>query len=267
MAPKKTPKVISTFNLSGGVGKSTLTKELGWEIAQRDKKVLLIDMDPQGSLTAFLGMDTPRDEPTIYDAIMGEENPILPAVHDGFDWGLDLAPATLKLAKAEMELVVADLRDYRLKRFIEEHLEEYDFILIDCPPSMGLLTYISLVASTHVLVPIQTEFKCQKGTNLVLDTIHRVYEVHKKQKIKPILKIAGFVPTLYQNNNHHNQVLANIQELAQLAPILPTFESTIAMANSTNLQMPMRKTLKRFEGIHRRVQDTIDAITQHLIDL
>lgn len=264
---KKTPKVISTFNLSGGVGKSTLTKELGYEIAQRDKKVLLIDMDPQGSLTAFLGMDTPRDEPTIYDAIMGEENPILPAVHERFDWGFDLAPATLKLAKAEMELAIADMKEYRLKTFIDQHQAEYDFILIDCPPSMGMLSYISLVASTHVLVPIQTEFKCQKGTNLVLDMIRRVYKVRQAQGIKPPLKIAGFVPTLYQNNNHHNQVLSNIQELAQLAPILPTLESTIAMANSTNLQMPMRETLKRFEDIHLRVQDAIDAITQHLIDL
>lgn len=231
-------KVISVFNLSGGVGKSTLTKELGYSLAQLGHRVLLIDIDPQGSLTSFLGMDDtlPDNATTIYDAIMGDRNPIIPAIdQEGWAWGLHLAPANLHLARAQMELVVADMRDHRLQRFIAQHAaSDFDYILIDCPPSMDILPYLALVASTHVLVPIQTEYKCVKGTDLVLGMINRV------TKVNPKLRIACFTPTLYdQRINHHRETLKFIQQLSQVAPVMPPVTKCALLARSAHDHRPL----------------------------
>lgn len=148
-------RIIAVFNQAGGVAKTSVTQNLGYHLAQRKHRVLLIDIDPQASLTTFMGLEPDDLEQSLYDALTGEE-PLY--IIKGL-MRMDLAPTNLKLSAAEMELVNADLREMRLKTAIEPVQDNYDFILIDCPPSLGLLSYISLVAASHVLVPIETEFK------------------------------------------------------------------------------------------------------------
>lgn len=143
-------KIIALFNQSGGVGKTSLTMNLGYHLAQRKHSVLLIDMDPQASLTTFMGLDAYELSKTVYDAIVQDEN--LPIQHDIH--GMDLAPSNIHLSAAEMELVLAEFREIRLKEALEPVQAQYDFVLIDCPPSLAILSYISLVASTHVLVVV-----------------------------------------------------------------------------------------------------------------
>lgn len=134
-------KVIALFNQSGGVSKSTLTMNLGYHLQSLSKRVLLIDMDPQGSLTLFMGLEPSELQETIYDSIIGEQ-PL--KIHEIVK-GLDLVPANIKLSGAELELVMADMRDVRLDDALKPVKNQYDFILIDCPPSLGLLSYITLV--------------------------------------------------------------------------------------------------------------------------
>lgn len=225
-------KTIALFNQSGGVGKSTLTMNLGYHLAQRKRRVLLVDMDPQASLTNFMGLE-PADIPnTIYQSILlGEELPINIDIH-----GMDLVPANIDLSGAELELVVADMRDIRLKEALEPTQDDYDFILIDCPPSLGILSYISLVASTHVLIPIQTQYKALKGTELLLNTVTRVRSRANKQ-----LEIAGFVPTLHDTRTVQGEMtLQSIQEqLCKIGQVFATIPRAVAFADASQAQMPL----------------------------
>jgi chromosome partitioning protein len=205
---------------------------LGYHLAQRGNRVLLVDMDPQGSLTIFMGLLPDELPATLYEAIV-EEKPLY-LVEDLH--GLDLAPTNQDLRIAEMQLVSADLRDFRLQQALEPIAGDYDFILIDCPPSLGILSYISLVAATHVLVPVQTQFKAFEGTNLLLDTYARV-----RTKINRQLKIAGFVPTIYAVQNSQDvRALAAIQE--QLSPqgtIFPAVPRATAFADASENRVPL----------------------------
>jgi len=181
-------KIIALFNQSGGVSKTSLTMNLGYHLAKRSQKVLLVDMNPQASLTAFMGLDPSELQETVYESIMnGSDAALRKNLHN-----MDLLPSNINLSGAELELVVADMRDSRLKEVLDPLSSHYDFILIDCPPSLGILSYISLVISTHVLIPIQTEYKALKGTELLLQTIARV-----RKRANRSLQIAGVIPTLY----------------------------------------------------------------------
>ena len=142
-------------------GKPLIALNLGYHLSLRSHKVLLIDIDPQGSLTLFMGVDTQNLDKTVFDAIVNEE-PL--SIHTGIH-GMDLAPTNINLSAAEIQLVNMDFREVRLKDAIAPIQDNYDFILIDCPPSLGLLSYISLVAAnSYVLVPVETHYKAFEGT-------------------------------------------------------------------------------------------------------
>ena len=227
-------KVIALFNQSGGVGKSTLTMNLGYQLAQHKQRVLLIDLDPQASLTIFMGLNPEDLEKTGYDAIMGDEQlPIHTNIHD-----VDICPANINLSGAEIELVLANLRDFRLKEAIEPVLKDYDFILIDCPPSLGILSYISLVAATHVLIPVHTEYKTLRGTELLLQTIARV-----KKKANTKLKIAGCIPTMFDSRTHQGKIsLQSIETgLSPYGTIFPVIPRSVAFADATQNHIPLAK--------------------------
>lgn len=225
-------RIISLFNQAGGVGKSTLTVNLGYSLTQRNWRVLVVDMDPQSSLTTFMGLEPGEQKRTIYNSIVLEEElPIHKDLH-----GMDLVPAQLKLADAEQELVTAYMRDTRLKEALESVQEQYDFILVDCPPSLGMLSYISLVATDYLLIPIQTQFKAFQGTDMLLQTLQKV-----KAKPNRNLKIAGFIPTMYDGRNSHDELtLKAIQEqLSPIGKIFPSISKSTAFADASMERVPL----------------------------
>lgn len=225
-------KVITLFNQSGGVAKTTLTLNLGYHLAKKRHRVLLVDMDPQASLTTFLGLDPVELSQTIYESVVGEESlPIHQKIH-----GCDVVPANINLSAAELELVSALMREMRLKDALAPVLDQYDFILIDCPPSLGILSVISLAAATHVLVPIQTQFKAFQGTDLLLNTVAGL-----RSRVNRSLAIAGFVPTLYDSRTaQESRTLRAIQDqLSVLATVFDPIPKSIAFADASEARLPL----------------------------
>lgn len=225
-------RVVAVFNQAGGVGKTTLVMNLGYHLAQRGLRTLLVDMDPQASLTTFMGLDPVELEATVYESLIDTAPvPVIQNLH-----GMALAPANLNLSAAELELVVADMRDLRLKDALTPLQNGYDAILIDCPPSLGILTYISLVAAHEVLVPIQTQFKAFQGTDLLLRTVARV-----RARPNRSLKISGFWPTMFDSRNSQDErTYAAIKE--QLAPVGEVFTPlprSTAFADAAEARQPL----------------------------
>lgn len=232
-------RVIALFNQSGGVGKTTLTINLGYQLTARGHRVLLIDMDPQASLTTFMGFDITEQERTIYDALIAEEEtPIaILKAHQ-----MDLSPANIILANAEQELVLAEQRELRLREPLSKVAPSYDFILIDCPPSLGILSQISLIAATHVLVPIQTQFKALMGTDSLLKTIRKV-----QRRLNKSLVIAGFCPTMYSPSNSLDQrtLEAINEQLASISRIFTPIPRATALAEASEYGKPLALSPKK----------------------
>jgi chromosome partitioning protein len=227
-------KIIALFNQSGGVGKTTLTMNLGYQIALKKHRVLLVDMDPQASLTTFMGIDPVELEKTVYEAIVSEEPlPIHQQIHN-----MDIAPANINLSAAEIELVSTLMREMRCKNALSPLANQYDYILIDCPPSLGILSVISLVAANYVLVPIQCQFKAFQGTDLLLNTVARL-----RKAANPQLEIAGFIPTMYDSRTaQESRTYKAMQEqLSMLAPVFDPVPKTIAFADASEANVPLAK--------------------------
>lgn len=225
-------QIVALFNQSGGVGKTTLTMNLGYHLAQRHHRVLLVDMDPQASLTTFMGLDPVELTKTVYEAIVGEELlPIHSKIH-----GMDIAPSNINLSAAELELVAALMREMRLKEALAPVMDDYDFILIDCPPSLGILSVISLVAATHVLVPIQAQFKAFQGTDLLLNTVAGLRKNANRR-----LALAGFIPTMYDGRTaQETRTCKAIQEqLSHLATVYEPIPRSIAFADASEARVPL----------------------------
>ncbi|MBW4651659.1 MAG: AAA family ATPase [Kaiparowitsia implicata GSE-PSE-MK54-09C] len=249
------PKVIAIFNQAGGVCKTTLTMNLGYHLALRGRRVLLVDVDPQASLTTFMGLEPHELEETIADAILQEEGklPIQANLHK-----MNLAPANITLSAAELQLASVMARELRLKEALEPEMANYDFILIDCPPSLGVLSILALTASSHVLIPIQTHFKAFKGTELLLDTIKKVRK-HLNRK----LAIAGVVPTIYNNASQDRAILEALKE--QLSPLAPVF-SPISRATAYADAAMARQPLAVYASKHPSLK-VLDEIAQAMEEL
>lgn len=225
-------KVIAVFNQAGGVMKTSLTMNLGYQLHLKKQKTLLIDMDPQGSLTTFMGLEPHEIEQVVGNVIFDQEMP-LPIQRDLH--GMDLLPANISLSAVELQLASVMARETRLKQALEPIREQYDFILIDCPPSLGVLSILALTAATHVLIPIQTHFKAFKGTELLLDTIKQV-----RKHVNPRLAIAGIVPTLYSNANQDKVILEALeQQLSSLAKVYPAIPRATAFADAAMSRQPL----------------------------
>ena len=187
-------RVIAVVNQKGGVGKTTTSVNLSACIAETGKKVLLIDLDPQGNATSGLGARAGGQ--TIYEALLGQESPekcIFPTVQKNL-W---LMAADIRLTGAELELVDLEKREYRLKTMLGTIEEGYDYVFIDCPPSLGLLTLNALTAANRVLIPIQCEYYALEGVTSLMNTVNRV-----KHALNPGLNIAGILLTMYDGRTN-----------------------------------------------------------------
>lgn len=184
-------KIIAIINQKGGVGKSTTAINLSAALGARGKQVLLVDLDPQGNTTSGLGIEKSSLQQSIYEVLLSDvplEDVILPDIYPG----LDLVPATIDLAGAEVELVPEMARENRLKNAVGVMRGKYDYVFIDCPPSLGLLTVNALTAADKLLIPIQCEFYALEGVTKLLDSMKRV-----KTHINPSLEIFGVLLTMY----------------------------------------------------------------------
>jgi chromosome partitioning protein len=199
-------KVISIANQKGGVGKTTTAVNLAACVADEGCRVLLVDMDPQGNTTSGFGIDRDELDLSIYEALM-EDASIQGAAVETEVEGLDVLPSTRDLAGIEIELVQHPKREYQLRKVIRESDVDYDFVLVDCPPSLGLLTINSLAASNTVLVPIQTEYYALEGVGLLSQTIELVQEY-----LNPELTYEGIVLTMYDARTNLSEQVADETE-------------------------------------------------------
>lgn len=195
-------KIISLLNHKGGVGKTTSAINIGAGLVELGQKVLLIDLDPQANLTLSLGI--PRQKYTIYESIRGESELVPFTVKEG----MDVITSSLDLSGAEMELINEAGREYILQELFQPVLEEYDYIIIDCPPSLGLLTLNALTTSDYVYIPLQTEFLALQGLTKIKQVIDKVrFRLNKK------LQIGGVIATMYDARKVLNRdVVATIQK-------------------------------------------------------
>lgn len=198
-------KVIAIANQKGGVGKTTTTVNLATAIAAVGEKVMVIDLDPQGNASTGFGIEQKARSPTIYEVILGETG-LNKAILATQIPDLDIVSATVDLSGAEVELIDFEDRTFQLRKAISKSkaLQKYDFIIIDCPPSLSLLTLNALVAATSVLVPLQCEFFALEGLSLLLKTIERV-----KVNFNPGLEIHGIVLTMFDTRNNLSSQVAD----------------------------------------------------------
>lgn len=182
-------KIIAVLNQKGGVGKTTSTINIGAYLAKQGNTVLIVDLDPQGNATSGLGLEKHSLDSTMYDVLFGSAQSSDVAQYTSIS-GLSVLPANANLAAAEVDLANETKREFKLKAALQSLV--YDYILIDCPPSLGLLSINALTAANHVLIPVQAEYYAMEGLGQLLDTIQRV-----RQGLNPELQLLGIVVTMY----------------------------------------------------------------------
>lgn len=228
-------RIIAIANQKGGVGKTTTAINLGACLAVAEKRTLVIDTDPQGNATSGLGIDKDEVEKSIYDVLIEEgplEDVIIRQVHFPY---LDVVPATRDLVGAEVELVNRRNREIILRRAIDAVRDRYDFILIDCPPSLGLLTLNTLAASDSVLIPIQCEFYALEGLSQLLNTVTIV-----QKNLNPALQIEGVLLTMYDGRlNLSRQVADEAKEYFGPKVYKTTIPRNVRIAEAPSFGKPI----------------------------
>lgn len=204
----KRATIISLTNQKGGVGKTTTTINLGACLVETGRKVLLVDFDPQGSLSVGLGINPHTLERSVYNLLLSREFSPEDVITESSTPGLDILPANIDLSAAEVQLVSEVAREQTLQRVLNKLRSQYDYILIDCAPSLGLLTINALTASDWVIMPLELEFFALRGIALLTDTIEKVQD-----RLNPDLKVLGLLGTMYDSRTlHAREVLERIVE-------------------------------------------------------
>lgn len=246
-------KILAFFNQAGGVGKTTLVMNLGYQLAKRKSRVLLVDMDPQSSLTLFMGLD-PREVPfSVHEALVsGSKLPVNIDIHR-----MSIAPTNPQTDEFEEQLLSS--RDYAvLRRALEPLANDYDYVLIDCPPSKNVNSKIAMAAADYIVIPVTTEFKGLAGTDQVLETIAKV-----KTKLNEGLSILAIIPTMFDGRTRqHRLSLEDLEAgLSTVAPISPPIPKSIAFADASSLQIPFAQ----YDPQHQAV-DVLDTIATFLVE-
>ncbi len=228
-------KAIAIFNQKGGVGKTTTNINLAACLALKGKKVLVLDIDPQGNTTSGLGISKRDLEYSTYDVLIDNALEIEDAILPTRVSNLDIIPASVELAGAEVELVAQKGRETRLRRQLQSIKEKYDYIFIDCPPSLGLLTINSLTAVDSVLIPIQCEFYALEGVSQLMSTIDLV-----KKKMNPDLYIQGVILSMFDGRtNLSQQVVQEVKKYFKNKVYMTVIPRNVRLAEAPSYGMPI----------------------------
>ena len=236
-------RVIAIANQKGGVGKTTTSINLSACLAEKGKKVLVIDTDPQGNTTSGLGIDKNDLDNTVYELILGECSIYDCIVKDAIP-NVSVLPSNVNLAAAEIELIGVDKKEFILKNEVDFVKDDYDFIIIDCPPSLNLLTINAMTTADSVLVPIQCEFYALEGLSQLIQTVELV-----KARLNPNLEIEGVVFTMYDaRTNLSLQVVENVKENLQQNIYKTIIPRNIRLAEAPSYGMPINKYDSKSSG-------------------
>ena len=230
-------KIVAIANQKGGVGKTTTSINLASALAEKGKKVLVIDTDPQGNTTSGFGIDKNEIDHTIYELMIGEcsiDEVITKNVVKGID-GVDIIPSNVNLAAVEIELIDSDNKEYILREAISGIRDDYDFIIIDCPPSLSMLTVNAMTTANTVLVPIQCEYYALEGLSQLVHTVNLV-----KDRLNPELDMEGVVFTMFDSRTNLSlQVVENVKEHIQENVYKTIIPRNIRLAEAPSYGLPI----------------------------
>ena len=229
-------RIIAVANQKGGVGKTTTSINLAACLAEKGKKVLAVDMDPQGNLTSGLGVDKDSVEKSIYELIIGEVD-IKEVINKEVLENLDIIPTCIDLSAAEIELIGVDDKEYILRNAIDQVKDQYDFVIIDCPPSLSMLTINAMTTADSVIVPIQCEYYALEGLSQLIHTVELV-----KDRLNSKLEIEGVVFTMYDaRTNLSLQVVENVKDNLQQNIYKTIIPRNIRLAEAPSYGLPINK--------------------------
>lgn len=229
-------RIIAVANQKGGVGKTTTSINLAACLAEKGKKVLAVDMDPQGNLTSGVGVDKDSVEKSIYELIIGEVD-IKEVINKEVLENLDIIPTSIDLSAAEIELIGVDDKEYILRNAIDQVKDQYDFVIIDCPPSLSMLTINAMTTADSVIVPIQCEYYALEGLSQLIHTVELV-----KDRLNSKLEIEGVVFTMYDaRTNLSLQVVENVKDNLQQNIYKTIIPRNIRLAEAPSYGLPINK--------------------------
>lgn len=255
MAARKAPRIIALANQKGGVAKTTSVASLGAAAAEMGHRVLLVDLDPQACLTFSLGIDPDAVEASIHD-VLTKGTPIADVVVAAAD-GVDLVPSAIDLAGAEAFLLSRPAREYVIRTALDEVSHDYDVILLDCAPSLGVLTLAALTAANGLVIPMPCEMLSHRGVGQLLDTVKDVKRILNRK-----LAVIGILPTLYDGrSNHAREVLDDVGGRYGIPVLHPPIPKTVRFAEAPALGRSILATARSSKGAaaYREVAATLFA--------